>query len=333
MASATTMGNAMSWWFGRLLISAIVFVSAAVSTSAQQRFALIVSGASGGSPYAERYDSWRGALVSSLRSDLHFQEEDLFVLAETPGPRVGRASREGVRQVTRTLARRLQDDSTLLVVLIGHGTFDGIDAKFNLVGPDLDAAEWRGLLDPLPGQLIFTNTTAASFPFLEHLTSERRIVITATDSSEQRYETQFAAFFVAAFKTEVSDFDKDGRVSIWEAFTRASSGVQRWYEQQGRVSTERPILDDTGDGVGKEAGEPGIDGTVARRVFLDRFVETDRVLDQRLSGLLDERRALELEVEVLKAQVEQLARHTYDAEMERLLLKLARVSHEIRTHQ
>jgi len=118
----------MSWWFGRLLISAIVFVSAAVSTSAQQRFALIVSGASGGSPYAERYDSWRGALVSSLRSDLHFQEEDLFVLAETPGPRVGRASREGVRQVIRTLAQRLQDDATLLVVLIGHGTFDGIDA-------------------------------------------------------------------------------------------------------------------------------------------------------------------------------------------------------------
>ena len=323
----------MSRWFGRLLISAIFFVSAVVSTSAQQRFALIVSGASGGSPYAERYDRWRGALVSSLRSDLHFQEEDLFVLAEIPGPRVGRASQEGIRQVTRTLARRLSDDATLLVVLIGHGTFDGVDAKFNLVGPDLDAAEWRSLLEPLPGRLIFANTTSASFPFLEHLTGERRIVITATNSPEQRYETQFAAFFVEAFKTEVSDFDKDGRVSIWEAFTRASSGVERWYEQQGRVSTERPILDDTGDGVGKVAGEPGLDGTLARRVFLDRSVEADQISDQRLVGLLDQRRILELEVEVLKAQVGQLARHTYETEMEILLLKLARVSHEIRARQ
>ena len=308
-------------------------VSAGVSTSAQQRFALIVSGASGGSPYAERYDRWRGALVSSLRSDLHFQEEDLFVLAEIPGPRVGRASQEGIRQVTRTLARRLSDDATLLVVLIGHGTFDGVDAKFNLVGPDLDAAEWRSLLEPLPGRLIFANTTSASFPFLEHLTGERRIVITATNSPEQRYETQFAAFFVEAFKTEASDFDKDGRVSIWEAFTRASSGVERWYEQQGRVSTERPILDDTGDGVGKVAGEPGLDGTLARRVFLDRSVEADQISDQRLVGLLDQRRILELEVEVLKAQVGQLARHTYETEMEILLLKLARVSHEIRARQ
>jgi|TARA_B100001964_G_scaffold244569_1_gene326627 hypothetical protein len=311
----------------------LFIVSAGASTSAQQRFALIVSGASGGSPYAERYDRWRGALVSSLRSDLHFQEEDLFVLAEIPGPRVGRASQEGIRQVTRTLARRLSDDATLLVVLIGHGTFDGIDAKFNLVGPDLDAAEWRSLLEPLPGRLIFANTTSASFPFLEYLTGERRIVITATNSPEQRYETQFAAFFVEAFKTEASDFDKDGRVSIWEAFTRASSGVGRWYEQQGRVSTERPILDDTGDGVGKVAGEPGLDGTLARRVFLDRSVEADQLSDQRLAGLLDQRNILELEVEVLKAQVGQLARHTYEAEMEILLLKLARVSHEIRARQ
>ena len=315
------------------MISVLFMVSAGVSTSAQQRFALIVSGASGGSPYAERYDRWRGALVSSLRSDLHFQEEDLFVLAEIPGPRVGRASQEGIRQVTRTLARRLSDDATLLVVLIGHGTFDGVDAKFNLVGPDLDAAEWRSLLEPLPGRLIFANTTSASFPFLEHLTGERRIVITATNSPEQRYETQFAAFFVEAFKTEVSDFDKDGRVSIWEAFTRASSGVERWYEQQGRVSTERPILDDTGDGVGKVAGEPGLDGTLARRVFLDRSVEADQISDQRLVGLLDQRSILELEVEVLKAQVGQLARHTYETEMEILLLKLARVSHEIRARQ
>ena len=323
----------MSWWCRRLMISVLFMVSAGVSTSAQQRFALIVSGASGGSPYAERYDRWRGALVSSLRSDLHFQEEDLFVLAEIPGPRVGRASQEGIRQVTRTLARRLSDDATLLVVLIGHGTFDGIDAKFNLVGPDLDAAEWRSLLEPLPGRLIFANTTSASFPFLEHLTGERRIVITATNSPEQRYETQFAAFFVEAFKAEVSDFDKDGRVSIWEAFTRASSGVERWYEQQGRVSTERPILDDTGDGVGKVAGEPGLDGTLARRVFLDRSVEADQISDQRLAGLLDQRSILELEVEVLKAQVGQLARHTYETELEILLLKLARVSHEIRARQ
>ncbi len=297
---------------------------------AQERFALIVSGASGGAPYAERYDTWRAALVTTLRTDLHFQDEALYVLAETPGPGVGRASREGVRQAVEALAERLRDDATLLVVLIGHGTFDGIDAKFNLVGPDLEASEWRELLEPLPGRLVFINTTSSSFPFLERLAGPGRIVITATDSTEQRYETRFAEFFADAFKPS-SDFDKDGRVSVWEGFTGASAAVRRWYEQQGRLSTERPVLDDTGDGVGKEAGAPGVDGTVARRTFLDRPVDPVRASDPALASLLARRTALEAEVDALKARRGEMPAPAYAAELERILLELARVSREIRS--
>ena len=321
---------------GRLLLVGLTVAAglsapgvAAVVVVAQERFALIVSGASGGSPYAERYDAWRAALVTTLRTDLHFQDEALYVLAETPGPGVGRASREGVRQAVEALAERLRDDATLVVVLIGHGTFDGIDAKFNLVGPDLEASEWRDLLEPLPGRLVFTNTTSSSFPFLKQLAGPGRIVITATDSTEQRYETRFAEFFVDAFKAS-SDFDKDERVSIWEGFTAASAAVRRWYEQQGRLSTERPVLDDTGDGVGKEAGEPGVDGTVARRTFLDRPVDPVRASDPALASLLARRTALEAEVDALKARRGEMAAPAYAAELERILLELARVSREIR---
>ena len=316
----------------RLLMVGLVVSAGAgapVVAVAQERFALIVSGASGGSPYAERYDAWRAALVTALRTDLYFQDEALYVLAETPGPGVGRASREGLRQVVEILGERLRDDATLLVVLIGHGTFDGIDAKFNLVGPDLDASEWRDLLEPLPGRLVFTNTTSSSFPFLEQLAGPGRVVITATDSSEQRYETRFAEFFVHAF-TPASDFDKDGRVSVWEAFTGASAAVRRWYEQQGRLSTERPVLDDTGDGVGKEAGEPGIDGTVARRTFLDRPVSPIRTADPALAALLARRNELEAGVDALKARRGEMLATDYAAELERILLELARVSREIR---
>ena len=331
MDPASTVGDAMNPRVGRLLACCICVLAAAPSVLAQGRFALIVSGASGGSPYAERYDAWRSALVSSLRSDLYFQEKDLFVLAETPGPGVGRASREGVKQAIATLAERLRDDATLLIVLMGHGTFDGIDAKFNLVGPDLDANEWHSLLEPLPGRIVFTNTTSASFPFAERLAGHGRIVITATDGPEQRYETQFAAFFGEAFKVETSDFDKDGRVSVWGAFTGASVKVRRWYEQQGRLPTERSILDDTGDGVGKEAGEAGLDGTIARRTFLDRLVGQGRVSDRLLAALLERRATLEREVNELKAGFARLATDTYAAELERLLLELARVSREIRS--
>ena len=53
-----------------------------------------------------------------------------------------------------------------------------------------------------------------------------------------------------------ADSDKDGRISLWEAFAYASTLVKQYYEQRGQLSTERPVLDDTGDGVGKEAAAP-----------------------------------------------------------------------------
>lgn len=312
-----------------LLVALVAAWTAPVS--AQDRFALVVSGASGGEPYAERYDRWRAAMVATLRGDLRFPDAHLFVLGETPGSGVGRASREGIRQAIAGLRDRMTGAALLLVVLIGHGTFDGVDAKFNLVGPDLEAREWRDLLDPLPGRLIFVNTTSASFPFMGRLADEGRIIITATDSAAQRYATRFSEFFVTGFDPASTDFDKDGRVSIWEAFMFASREVQRWYEQQGRLSTERPVLDDTGDGVGKEAGEPGLDGLLARRTFLEPAVEPALGDNPALIELFDRRERLEAEVDALKARRDDMTPDAYARELERLLIALARVSREIRS--
>ena len=174
-----------------------------------------------------------------------------------------------MKEALTRLAREVGRDDLLFVLLIGHGTFDGIDAKFNLVGPDLEAAEWRALLAPVAGQVVFVNAAAASAPFLTRLAGPRRVVITATDTPAQKFDTRFAEAFVAAFTDAGADLDKDGRVSIGEAFTYGSTRTKRWYEQRGQLSTERAMLDDTGDGVGKEAGTLGADGSMASRLFLD----------------------------------------------------------------
>ena len=95
---------------------------------------------------------------------------------------------------------------------------------------------------------------AASFPFLEHLAGPQRIVITATDSVAQRFDTVFPEYFVRALTDPAADLDKNGRVSVWEAFAAASMGVRRYYTQRGQLATERALIDDNGDGVGREAG-------------------------------------------------------------------------------
>lgn len=303
------------------------------SAEARDYFTLIVSGASGGPEYAERHDRWRSGLVAALRAQPGFREDRLLVLAETAGAGVGCASREGVRDALRELAGRMDGQSVLFVLLLGHGTFDGQDARFNLVGPDLTAVEWAALVEPLPGRLVFVNTSAASAPFLAPLAKGGRIVITATESPVQRYATVFPEFLIRAFVDGAGDLDRNGRVSVWEAFVYASAGVRRWYQERGRLATERALLDDTGDGLGIEAGdvEDGPGAGLAAAAYVGAGVDGVATSQGGERGRLAARRAaLEVEVEELRATRATRAPERYAAELERLLLELARVARDMR---
>ncbi len=318
------------WRAGAAMIALLI---APGEVAARDYFTLVVSGASGGPEYAERHDRWRSGLVAALRAQPGFRDDHLLVLAETPGPGIGRATGEGVRGAVRELAARMDEQSVLFVLLLGHGTFDGREAKFNLVGPDLAAAEWAALVEALPGRLVFVNTTAASAPFLASLAGTDRVVITATESPVQRYATVFPEFLVRAFVDAASDFDRNGRVSVWEAFLYASAGVRRWYQERGRLATERALLDDTGDGRGVDAGngEGGPPAGLAAAVYVGAGVD-DVSAGQggELDRLAARRAALDVEVAELRAVRESMPPERYAAELERLLLELARVSRDMR---
>ena len=243
------------------------------------------------------------------------------------------ATRDNVRATLTRLARDMKRDDVVMVVLFGHSTFDGVDAKFNLVGPDLEAAEWERLVTAIPGRVVFVNTTAASAPFMKRLAGPGRVVITATDNPAQRYQTVFPEFFAQAFDAKDVDLDKDGRVSIWEAFAYASTQVKLYYRQRGQLSVERPVLDDTGDGVGKEAGETGADGAIASRTFLDASDDPGSGAGPALSELINRRNVLEQEFEDLKRRRGFMPAGDYEKQRDILLIDIARISHEIRLEQ
>ena len=333
MVAPSSVGHAVIGRGWCAVATALALLAAPGQAAARDYFTLIVSGASGGPEYAERYERWRSDLVAALRGQPGFRDDHLRVLAETTAPGVGCASREGVRSAVRELAARMDEQSVLFVLLLGHGTFDGQEAKFNLVGPDLAASEWAALVEPLPGRLVFVNTTAASAPFLVPLARPDRIVITATESPVQRYATVFPEFLAGAFVDTASDFDRNGRVSVWEAFAYASAGVRRWYQERGRLATERAILDDTGDGRGIDAGdgEGGLRAGLAAAVYVGAGVdEVTTGQGGEMDRLTARRAALEAEVGELRAARASMAPERYAAELERLLVELARVSREMR---
>jgi hypothetical protein len=336
-----TLGAAMNFVRGCATVATALLLtfSLASRAAAGERYALIVTGASGGDVYAEKYAKWRAAFVETLRGKFHYDPQRLIVLAETPlRPGSGQAD-EGVRSATREnvraalgdLRKRMTKDDQLLVLLIGHGTsLDGDEAKFNLVGPDLSASDWSELLRSLPGRLVFVDTTGASFPFLRKLAGKGRVVLTSTDAAAQQFETVFPEFFIKAFDDPAADLDRNNRVSIWEAFTYASAGVRQWFEQKGQLPTERSLIDDTGAGIGREAQNPGTDGATARVTYL----EPDAVLalpsDTALAALMRRRAELENLLEELKARKESIPPDRYDADLEKLLVEIARISAQIR---
>jgi hypothetical protein len=311
----------------RVSAGALLCLSLSAWSFAGDDYALVVTGASGGEPYAAKYANWRESFVSTLRTKFGYPDDHVLVMAETPGAGIRAATRDEVRRTLRDLSARLTRDDQLVVLLIGHGTTAdgtrGEDAKFNLVGPDLTAGEWAELLKPFASRVVFVDTTAVSYPFLRQLAAPGRIVVTATDSTAQEFETVFGELFVRAFEDPSADADKSGRVSLFEAFTYASAATRAWYEQHGQLPTERPLLDDDGDGVGHEAWNPGGDGALARATFLQ---PTSIPADAVAAAGLKRQRELENQIEDLKKKRPSMPPAVYDAELERLLLELARVS-------
>jgi hypothetical protein len=295
----------------------------------ETRWALIISGASGGEKYAEQMATWRGDLQKVLVDRYQFKPEFVKTLVDESAKSGDRASAANVRALFSEIKKNTAKDDFVFIVLLGHGTYDGDVAKFNLVGPDLTAKDWTDLIAGVQGRVTLVNTTEASSPFLESLTAKGRVVITATDSPAQKYATVFPEYFVKAMKEVSTDLDKNGRTSIYEVFTAASAAVKQHYEQRGQLTTERALLDDNGDGKGREATAEGPDGGIARIAYLDSEVAAEST-NPELAGLVRRRRALEQQAEEHKQLKGVMPDAEWNTQFEKLMLELAQVSAEIR---
>ena len=300
-----------------------------LSALAETRWAVIISGASGGEKYAEQMRDWREGLRSAMVDRYGFKAEHVRLLVDEAATAGEKGSAENVRKIFTDIKKTGAKDDFVLVILLGHGTADGDVAKFNLVGPDLTAKDWTDMLAGVQGRLALVNTTEASFPFLESLAAKGRVVITATDSAAQKYATVFPEYFVKAIREVSTDLDKNGRTSLFEVFAAASAAVKQHYEQKGQLATERAVLDDNGDGKGREASAEGPDGGVARLSYLDAEMAAENASPE-LAALAKRRRTLEMQAEEHKQLKGVMPDAEWNATFEKLMLELAQVSAEIR---
>lgn len=286
------------------------------------KFAVIINGAGGEPVYAKQFEQWTTELQSALSNRYGFRDGQLTVVA--------RATAEDVKRTFNQLKSQLQPNNVLFVFLIGHGSYDGKESKFNLVGPDLSAVEYNALLSSLPtNRVVVFNMASASGEFVKSLSAKGRIVITATKSGQESNATRFAGYFIAALNATDADTDQDGHVSVLEAFVYANRLTADFYTRAGRLATEHALLEDNGDGVGHEKAEAG-EGLLARATYLDSLSIDEANANAATAKLLKERTRLEGEIEQLIARKSNMPETEYEANLERLFIELAKINRSIK---
>lgn len=328
------------------LLSQISLIWPQSNLSLGDRYAIIVGGIGGREEYTEKYFSQTSRLYDFLVNKLGYERNNVVYLFEdTSFDSLNidyTATAANVRRAFYRVAQTMQKDDQLLVFLVGHGTFDGRWSKFNLVGPDLRDIDFGRLLSELPTKkIILINTASTSGAFIERLSAEERVIITATKSGGQHYETNFADFFLDALSSEEADSNKDTRISMLEAFNFARASQDKWFEEKRRIRAEHPLLDDNGDGKGSQKLGAVGDGLLASRVYLNPIsTELQSSLQHARSGmqsavdsLLLRRVTLEAQIQELKARKPQMKAEEYGNELETLLVQLAKVSRELRKRE
>jgi hypothetical protein len=303
-------------------------------------FLLIVVGLAGDPEHGKTFHKW-GATLAEASERLGVPKERLVYLVDAPmegdSRTNGRSTREEIGKAIDGFAKQAGPEDVVFIMLIGHGSFEGREAKFNLPGPDMAAADFNLVLKRLPTkQIVFVNASSASGPFVEGLSSPGRTIVTATRSGAEHFTTLFGGFFIDALTSEAADADKNKRISVLEAFKYAKTEVTRAYEREGLLATEHALLDDDGDKEGSADPSPtgsdakNKDGRVAAVVSLGVAGDDGLPADPKLRALHLERRDLERRVESLRLLKESMDQAKYSAELEKLVTAIALKTREIR---
>jgi hypothetical protein len=291
--------------------------------AAQDTHLIVIVGAGGDPEHSTRFHKWASEVVDAAKKR-GVPAANVAYLGEAQDPAhvTARATKEAVTKAFQDAAKASQPDDELFVLLIGHGSFDGKIGAFNILGPDLSAGDYATLLDLFKTQKIaFVNTSSASGAFLQALAGPNRAIVTATKTGGERNETRFPEFFVEAMNGDAADSDRNGRVSVQEAFTYALAKVKDAYEKEGHILTEHATLDD------------GNEGKFAATQFLaprGSRTTASASADPKVRALLAERDALEEQIAQLRLKKDSMDAARYEEQLEKLLTDLALKTRAIR---
>ena len=301
-----------------------------------QKYAVIFGGAAADETYQAQFRQWTLKLHEILVRDYGYPPDYITLLLGTGDPEAleiaGPCRLETVLETMGRLRKKVQPGDQITIFFVGHGTSDDQDAKFVIVGPDITGTKFAEILEGFSDQdIAVVNTTSSSHPFCTALSAPGRVIVCATRSAAERYDTIFARFLLEALESHAADRDKNRRVSLFEVFLYVREKVKTWYTDQDRLPSEHPTLDDNGDGRFHTDPDPARDeGGLAQIADVDTLAA---FLPQAVAGgpaaetlrkLTAQVQALERSVILLRNQKAEMSAGDYWQQLETLLIDLAR---------
>ncbi len=305
----------------------MLLLALAAPAAAQDTHLLVITGVGGDDEHTKNFHKWASTIIEAARERGGLTDATITYLGDKPELDAahikGRSNRENVQKAFADLAMRAKPADEVFVVLIGHGSFDGQKGSFNLAGPDLSADDYAKLLQPIGAQrIVFVNTASSSGAFVQPLAGPGRTIVTSTKTGGEKNEPVFAGYFAEAFKDASADTDRNGRVSVNEAFEYAKAKVVASYQKAGTILTEHATLDDSRE------------GKFAATLFLEseraRAEKTANVANPELRALLLAQQELDTQVTALRLKKDVMPAAEYEQQMEKLLTELAQKGRAIR---
>jgi hypothetical protein len=310
-------------WTARIAL----LLALASPVAAQDSHLLVITGVGGDDEHTQNFHKWASAIVSAAKERGGIADATITYLGDKPeldsAHIKARSTRDNVQKAFADLATRANAADEVFIVLIGHGSFDGQKGSFNLAGPDLSADDYAKLLEKVTAQrIVFVNTASSSGAFVQPLAGPGRTIVTSTKTGGEKNEPIFAGFFAEAFKDSAADTDRNGKVSVSEAFEYAKAKVAASYQKAGTILTEHATLDDSRE------------GKFASTLFLEsdraRTEKIANVANPELRALLESQQQLNDQVTALRLKKDVMPAAEYEQQMEKLLTELAQKGRAIR---
>lgn len=283
---------------------------------------LTVSGIGGEAEYEQRFSGWAKDLDKIVRGE--------------PGAKVDtltgkEATKANLEAKLRNIASQSKADDSVVITLIGHGTYDDRDYKFALPGPDISATELGQLLDRIQAHVLVVNTTSSSGGSIPILQKPKRVVVTSTKTGTEKNITVFARYWIEALRDPAADADKNEIITVLEAFKYAEAKTAKYFEAQNWLATEHCLIEDAGKGEGvKDPGpENGEGQTAGRFALLHLGSVAAAAKDPKKQELLKKKEELETKIDELKYHKAAMDTADYQSQLRKLVLELAQTQGEL----